>query len=111
MKNCKKGDNSVDKNLNRLIGENENNDFKYEENFNNIIQELFNSCHGFKLDGCSTKKTTQNKFKTNRFFKDGEELGFYIDAVLDKYDDYLNVYYTGSIYEHNQNCRRVDRFD
>ena len=78
---------------------------------NNIIQDLVNNKNSFKQNPTFTKESTQNKYKTNRFFKDGEELGFFIDAVLDKYGDYPNVFYTGNINEHNRNFEQINSCD
>ena len=46
---------------------------------------------------------------TNRFFKNSDELAKFIDKRLDKFDDHPSIYYTGNIYRHFKNYKKVNR--
>ena len=104
-------DTEADKETNKLNTTKENRQFRYKQNVNDIISERFNDKNAFKLNGEFMIESTQNTFKTNRFFKDGEELGFFIDAVLDKKDNNPNVFFAGDVFDYHRNFKQVKRAD
>ena len=97
--------------LKKLMAIKGNSQYRYRQNINDIINERFDNRNAFRLNGIVQIEDTSTKNKTGRFFKDGEELGFYIDAILDKYDDIPNITFTGDIYLHYRNFREVKRSD
>ena len=103
--------NKNDKEIKKLITIKENSQYRYRQNINEIINERFDNKNAFRLNGVIVIEDSSNKIRTKRFFKDGEELGFFIDSILDKYDDIPNVFFTGDIYIHYRNFKEVKRSD
>ena len=97
--------------LKKLIANKTNSQYKHRVDIRNIIDDRYNKTNAFRLNGSIEIEGSNNKFKTGRFFKDGEELGFYIDSILDKYDDVPNIYFTGDLYVHYRNFIEVKRSD
>ena len=88
-----------------------NSQYRYNQNINDIIVERFDNKNAFRLNGQISIEGSSNKINTSRFFKDGEELGFFIDSILDKYDDIPKTTFTGDIYVHYRNFKEVKRSD
>ena len=103
--------NRDDREIKKIIYTKENSQYRYRQNINEILNERFDNKNIFKLNGTLVIEDTDNKIRTNRFFEDGEELGFFIDAILDKYDDIPNILFTGDIYVHHRIFNEVRRSD
>ena len=73
-----------------------------------LIEDMEKLKNGFFTNGYFTLGE-EGEIDTNRFFKDSDELVKFIDKILDKYDDHLSIYYTGNIYRHFKNFKRVNR--
>ena len=84
------------------------NEIRYKRtNGINVNNDMARVRHAFKLNGYFTMQGSPYKFETIRFFKDSEELEFYIDASVDKYDDPPIVYHTGNIYRQYRRFRHI----
>ena len=109
--NLSKDNDNEKRKIKKLLAIKANSQYKYRININEIINERFNNTNAFRLNGVIEIEGLNIKIKTGRFFKDGEELGFYIDSILDKYEDIPNVTFTGDLYIHYRNFREVKRSD
>ena len=103
--------NNDEKTLKTLIANKTNSQYKHNINISEIINERFDERNAFRLNGTLEISGSNNKFKTGRFFKNGEDLGFYIDSILDKYDDPPTISFTGDLYVHYRNFEGVKRSD
>ena len=77
---------------------------------NILIEDIEKLKNGFFTNGYFSLGE-EGEIDTNRFFKNSDELAKFIDKILDKYDDYPSINYTGNIYRYFRNFKRVNRSD
>ena len=75
---------------------------------NSLIEDMQKLTNGFFTNGYFSLGD-DGEIDTNRFFKNSDELAKFIDKILDKYDDYTSIYYTGKIYRYFRHFKRVNR--
>ena len=73
-----------------------------------LIEDMEKMKNGFFTNGYFSLGE-EGEIDTNRFFKDSDELAKFIDKILDKYDEYPSIYYTGNIYRYFRIFKRVTR--
>ena len=102
-----KGDVEIDLGLFLNLAE-ENKILYNEVPVTTLIEDMENLTYGFFMNGCFSLGD-EGEIDTKRFFKDINELAVFIDKILDKFDDYPSIYYTGNIYRCFRNFKRVNR--